>query len=114
MNELHGNIDILASGEVGYVAICHSCGNLQVAVGTVIFEMNPDSFLLLSDRLNRMHRELDLRIQKFPDGERVLLSTPAESMYLYLSKSQFEELLCVFNEASIEFLLKRELYEILG
>ena len=114
MRQLHGNIEILSSRDIGFIGLCHGCGHIQVTIGTVISEMSRESFMSLNVAFNRINEELDARMQLFPDGEKVVLSTPAENLHLYLSRIEFAELLTIFNEGYAEILLRRELNEILG
>lgn len=114
MKELHGNIEILSSREVGFVGVCHGCGHIQITIGTVISELSPQAFLNLKNAFERIYKDIENWIQRCPDGDRIILTSGNEHFHLYLTQEQFEQVITIFNEAYVELSLRQELDEILG
>lgn len=89
---------VINSNGIGYVSKCACCQEVQFGIGTVVSHMPEQGFRNLVKSLQQIAPDADQKLVSLPDGDRLLLRTPVEDMWLSLSRKEFDDLLELFTQ----------------
>lgn len=107
MKSYHTNLEILHQNSFGYVGECSCCGEIQFSIGNIVSHMNENGFSNLYNAMLKLEKDIDERIVNMPNGEKVLLRTPADQMVLSLSRDEFDKTMDLFKQASLMLEVKQ-------
>ena len=83
--------------DFGHVVRCE-CGLLQLTFGNVLTQLNWMGFLNLADSIRFMWNDL----RDTPEGQRILIRTPHEGLYVSLFPHEMHQLVELLNCAELQ------------
>lgn len=97
----HNTYELLHQNEMGYVNCCLCCGEIQFCIGNLVSHTSRKGFENLHTAMDKLKSRIHENLMSMPDGERVLLRTPAEELLLSLSPEQYDLTLELFERAKV-------------
>ena len=97
----HPRLEIINHNAVGYVGRCRCCREIQVGIGNIVSHMCEKGFSNLHTALKNIKKDINRSILDLPNGERVLIKTPAEQIIIALSIEEFYLTLSLFEKSEL-------------
>jgi hypothetical protein len=114
MEQLHKEVEILASRNIGYVGYCQGCEMVQFLLGSVLSEISVSGFRSLVETFERLSTHAHERAIEYPNGRRIVLGTGCDHIRLSLNLEDFFEANSLFKDAVNALALDREIRALLG
>lgn len=100
------DLRIIHENDFGYIGQCHCCGEIQFCLGNVFSFMAEAEFLRLHSSLKKINNRFESCLFDMPNGEKIIIRTPAENFLLSLSRSDFYKMMDLFDnmEANVKLI----------
>jgi hypothetical protein len=97
MNRPVAQPEVVYRCDLGHVVKCE-CGLLQLTFGNVLTQLNWMGFLNLADSIRFMWNDL----RDTTEGQRILIRTPHEGLYVSLFPHEMRQLVELLNYAELQ------------
>ena len=98
-NAKPGNLKMLHDNEMGYVARCKCCSEVQMGIGNVVIHLDLGNFQRFHGTFKAIHRNNQENLLKLPNGEKIVVRTPVKNLMLSFSLEEFEQIIDLLAQA---------------
>ncbi|MEM0998807.1 MAG: DUF6686 family protein [Bacteroidota bacterium] len=95
------SFQILHHNEVGYIARCSCCEDVQIELGNIATHMDVESFHNFHASLIEISHDLESSLAEAPSGQKIMLRTPVQNIYMAFTLREFAATLDLFGQASV-------------
>jgi hypothetical protein len=92
---------ILHQNEHGFVSLCEHCQMVQISFGNWLFHLEVADFKKLQESLTEAVSQDLLKTFNLPDGEKILLESPADNCYMSFTRNEFDRFCMLMEQARV-------------
>jgi len=99
MNSNPDKLKVIHSNPAGYIARCTCCREVQIGIGNIATHMDIENFQGFYRALQAANQSPDKKYTMTPMGEKFLMNTPVNNLYLVFTPKEFQQTLDLFAQA---------------